>query len=198
MRRLQAWNRKEPFNNGVGMNEKTSSIRLVAGLAIAVFITFGVFQPTYAELETAPKVKMKDIDGNSFKLSDYKGKAVIVNFWAVWCPPCKKEIPSLVDLYTRYGEKGLMVFGIALDSGQDDDIRKKAEEYGVNYPVINGDYYLRKEFGGIRVVPTTLVINQEGKIYKNYLGYKEKEIIEEDLRALLGACEGNPAEKSDQ
>ena len=77
-------------------------------------------------------------------------------------------------------------------------VRKKAEEYGVTYPIINGDYYLRKDFGGIRVVPTTLVINQDGKIYKNYLGYREKEIIEEDLQGLLGACEEKSAEKSEQ
>ena len=177
------------------MRKKAVLLGLTAALIITALITFGTFQPVAAGLEAAPKVKLRAIDGNSFKLADYKGKVVIINFWAVWCPPCKMEIPSLVDLYTRYSEKGLMVFGIALDSGEDEDIGKKAKEYGVTYPIINGDYSLRRDFGGIRAVPTTLVINQDGKIFKTYMGYREKEVIEEDLKALFEESEPGSSEK---
>jgi thiol-disulfide isomerase/thioredoxin len=169
---------------------------IIAGLVVffmvTAIITVGGFkgsQPVYADLQSAPKVKLNDIEGNSCKLSDFKGKVVILNFWAVWCPPCKLEIPSLVDLYATYGEKGLMVFGIALDSGEDEAIREKSKEFGITYPVINGDYHLRKAFGGIRAVPTTVLIDQEGEIYKTYLGYREKQVIEEDLQNLLGSPE---------
>ncbi len=175
------------------------ALTVVVMMVIATILAVGGFrgaQLVYADLESAPKVNLKDVDGNSFQLSDYKGKVVIVNFWAVWCPPCKLEIPSLIDLYRKYAEKGLMVVGIALDSGKDDDIRNKAKEFGITYPVINGDHNVRRDFGGIRAVPTTLVINQEGKIYKTYLGYREKAVIEEDVQALIGPPEP-PAEKSE-
>ena len=183
---------QEPFRNGESMTKRNIITCLVILFVGTATITIGGFQgsqPVCADLESAPKLKLKDIEGNSCKLSDYKGKVVIINFWAVWCPPCKLEIPSLIDLYATYGTKGLMVFGIALDSGEDEDIRKKSEEFGITYPVINGDYHLRQAFGGIRAVPTTVVINQEGKIYKTYLGYREKQVIEEDLQVLLGSSE---------
>lgn len=176
------------------MRKKSVLAVLTMALGIIALLTLGAFHTAVAELESAPKVKFRDIEGNKFKLADCKGKVAIINFWAVWCPPCKMEIPSLMDLYTRYQDKGLMVFGIALDSGEDDAIRKKAEEYKITYPVINGDYSIRRDFGGIRAVPTTLIINQEGKIYKTYMGYREKEIFEKDLQALFGECEGEAAE----
>jgi len=139
-----------------------------------------------SELKSAPDIKLKDLDGNKFSLSDHLGKVVIVNFWAVWCPPCKLEIPDLVDLYTKYKDKGLKIIGIAINSGKDKKIREKAEELGINYPVVNGDdYFIRKSFGGIRAVPTTFIINQEGKFFKNYVGYRKKEVIEEDIKILL-------------
>ena len=155
------------------MRKKIFYVVFISMVAMAVLVTFGLFQSSEAGLESAPKVKLRDVDGNSHKLADFKGSVVIINFWAVWCPPCKKEIPSLVDLQTRYGEKGLKIFGIALDSGEDEDIRKKAQEFGVTYPVVNGDYSLRRDFGGIRAVPTTLVINsslepKSWNLYSNY------------------------------
>lgn len=149
--------------------------RLVCGLS-----------PSSSDLKPAPDIKFKDLEGNKFKLSDHRGKVVIVNFWAVWCPPCKIEIPELVTLYTQYKEQGLRIIGIAIDSGKDGKIKEKAQELGINYPVINGDdYQIRNSFGGIRAVPTTFIINPDGKIYKNYVGYRDKTVFEEDIKTLL-------------
>lgn len=140
------------------------------------------------ELEPVPKSKLKDVQGNSFRVPDYKGKVVLVNFWAVWCPPCKLEIPSLQELSRTYGSQ-VVVIGIAVDSGSDEKVRDTAKELGITYPVVNGDYDVRAMFGGIRVVPTTMLVNQESEICKTYLGNQEKQVLEEDIKALLAGKE---------
>lgn len=154
-------------------------VLVMLGLIVLGRISIG------ADLEKAPDVKLEDINGKSFELTDYRGKVVLVNFWAVWCQPCKVEIPSLVDLYRRYDTQ-LVVIGIAIDSGTEEKVQEAAKQLGIPYPVVNGDYDVRTMFGGIRAVPTTFLINQEGKIYKTYLGYREKQVIEEDIQTLLG------------
>jgi len=147
----------------------------------------GTDSTTPADLKPAPDVKLKDLEGNKFKLSDHRGSVVILNFWAVWCPPCKVEVPELVKLYNTYKDRGLKIIGIAIDSGKDQKIKEKAQELGINYPVINGDdSYIRNSFGPIRAVPTTYVINKEGKVYRNYVGFRDIKIFEEDVTTLLG------------
>lgn len=153
---------------------------------VAGFGAISGAKPVLGEAKPAPDITLKDLKGNKFKLSDHQGKVVIVNFWAVWCPPCKLEIPDLVELYKKYKEQGLVILGIAIDSGKDKKIKAKAQELGINYPVINGNnYYIRKSFGGIRAVPTTFVINQEGNFFKNYVGYQKRQVLEEDIKTLL-------------
>jgi len=156
------------------------SILLGMGAVLAPQAAFGDPKP-------APDIKLKGLDGQKYTLSDYQGKIVIINFWAVWCPPCKIEIPELIELYNTYKDQGLMVFGIAIDSGKDEKIQEKAEELKINYPVINGDeYYIRKAFGGIRAVPTTFMINPEGKFHKEaFVGYQKKEVLEGEIKSLL-------------
>jgi peroxiredoxin len=170
-------------------------IRTMAVIFLTVFIlciagssTFsGTDSPPAADLKPAPDVKMKDLDGNKFKLSDHRGNVVILNFWAVWCPPCKVEVPELVKLYNSYKDRGLRIIGVAIDSGKDQKIKEKAQELGINYPVVNGeDSAIRNSFGPIRAVPTTYVINKEGKVYRNYVGFRDIKIFEEDVTTLLG------------
>ena len=142
----------------------------------------------FCDLQPAPDIKLTDLNGNKFKLSDYKGKVIIVNFWAVWCPPCKAEIPHLIKLNDKYKADGLVIIGIAIDSGKDEKIRKKAEEFTVNYPIINGDdSSIRKSFPPVRAVPTSLIINKEGQIFNNYQGFNEAiaKQVEEDIKTLL-------------
>ena len=140
-------------------------------------------------LKPAPELKLTDIKGNTFKLSDYRGKVVILNFWAVWCPPCQIETPHLVSLYDKYRDKGLVVLGIAIGSGNNKKIREKAKEWGIHYPVINGDDspLIRRNFWEVRAVPTSYIINQEGKIFKNYVGFSTTTSveIEADIKTLL-------------
>lgn len=140
-------------------------------------------------LKTAPNLKLTDINGNTFKLSDFRGKIVILNFWAVWCPPCRVEIPHLVTLFDKYKDKGLVILGIALSSGNEKKIREKVKELGINYPVINGDEHpcVRENFWEVRSIPYSYLFNQEGKFFKKYVGFSETTPIEleKDIKTLL-------------
>jgi cytochrome c biogenesis protein CcmG, thiol:disulfide interchange protein DsbE len=140
-------------------------------------------------LKPAPDLSLTDINGKNFKLSDYRGKVVILNFWAVWCPPCQIEIPHLVSLNDKYKGNGLVILGIAIASGNDEKIKEKAKDLSIDYPVINGDDCpsVRRNFWEVRAVPTSYLINQEGKIFKNYVGFSETTPIEleKDIKTLL-------------
>ena len=163
-------------------------------LLLALFLFFGRMEGFAGETESeglkpAPNIAFKDLDGNSFKLSDYRGKVVILNFWAVWCPPCRVEIPHLVSFKEKYSDKGLVIFGIALASGDNTKIRETALEFGINYPVVNFDdsSSIRKNFREVRMVPTSFLINKEGQIFKSYLGFASSTPVEmeEDIKTLL-------------
>ena len=160
---------------------------------ITIFFFFvGVGLGCGAESETlksAPELKLTDINGKNFKLSDYRGKVVILNFWAVWCPPCQIEVPHLVALYDQYKDKGLVILGIAIASGNVEKIKAKAKELSIDYPVINEEDCpsIHRNFQEVRAVPTSYLVNQEGKIFKNYVGFSEMTPIEleKDIKTLL-------------
>ena len=89
--------------------------------------------------EMAPDFALKDLSGNTFSLSSTRGKVVILDFWATWCPPCRKEIPHFVDLYKDYRAKGLEVIGVSLDRGATEAVKRLAEKYGINFPILMGN-----------------------------------------------------------
>jgi peroxiredoxin len=129
---------------------------------------------------------VKDMDGKDVKFADYKGKVIILDFWATWCGPCKVEIPGFVDLLNRYRDKGLAVLGVSVD----DPIAKLkpfAAEYKMNYPVLVGlgRDDLEKAYGPIWGLPTTFVIGRDGKICKKHTGMASKEQFEREVNALF-------------
>jgi len=138
------------------------------------------------ELETAPDFSLKNFDGGRTKLSDYRGKVIILDFWATWCPPCIKEIPDFVELQKEYGDKGLAILGISLDQNPKQVLPKFIKKYKVNYPILLTDGKVDKAFGGVTGIPTTFVIDQKGEIYKQYVGFRSKQVFETDIKALLG------------
>ncbi len=131
----------------------------------------------------APEFSLPLLDGGQASLSQFRGKVVILDFWASWCPPCKREIPDFVDLQQRYGAKGLQVVGVALDDSG--PVRAFAASAGINYPVLLGDDAIARLYGGIEGIPTTFVIDRQGRIVKRYEGYRPRQVFEEDLAALL-------------
>jgi peroxiredoxin len=133
----------------------------------------------------APVWELKDVDGKAVKLSDFKGKVVILDFWATWCPPCRKEIPGFVELQEAYKDKGLVVIGVSLDEEGAAVVKPFMTEYKVNYPMVIGDGKTVEAYGGISGIPTTFIIDKEGKIKSVHVGYRPKETFEAEIKALL-------------
>src|ERR1700684_3786261 len=112
----------------------------------------------------APDFSLLTLDGQKVKLSDYRGKAVLLNFWATWCPPCKVEMPWFVDLQKQYSRDGLVVLGIAMDESEPAQIAKFASDLGVNYTVLLGTDKVSDDYGDVQYLPTTFFIGRNGAI----------------------------------
>ncbi|MBN2753292.1 MAG: TlpA family protein disulfide reductase [Candidatus Goldbacteria bacterium] len=134
-----------------------------------------------AKAYAAPDFSLTGIDGSTIKLSDYKGKVVILDFWATWCPPCKAEIPFFIELQSQYGKDGLAIIGAALDDAE--KVKAFASQYGINYPIALADRDTATTYGGIRGIPTTFVIDKKGNVVRQYVGYRPKEVFEADFKA---------------
>jgi thiol-disulfide isomerase/thioredoxin len=140
-----------------------------------------------AKPKTAPlDFVVKDMNGADVKLADYKGKVVMLNFWATWCGPCKVEIPMFTELQTKYKDQGLAFLGISVDDAPE-QLRPFAQEYRMNYPVLVGDGRddVQNAFGPMFGIPVTLLIARDGTICTRYLGPRPKERFERDIKALL-------------
>lgn len=133
----------------------------------------------------APDFVLKDINGNSVRLSDYRGKAVVLNFWATWCPPCKTEMPWLVDLRDKYHSQGLEIIGVALDEAGKDEIAKFAHDMKLDYPVVIGDDTTADAYGDVHALPTTFYIDRDGKIVSRVVGIVGKGEIEDNMKEAL-------------
>jgi thiol-disulfide isomerase/thioredoxin len=144
---------------------------------------------TDAQGKTAPEFELERVSGGTLKSSDLKGKVVIVDFWATWCDPCIAEIPNYNMIQETYAARGVEVLGITVESGPLEDIRPKVEDFQMKYPVVVGDEAVVAGFGGLIGFPTTFIVDQQGKLYKKYLGMtrNKKEAIEKDLEKLLAS-----------
>lgn len=131
----------------------------------------------------AADLDLRDLSGKIVRLSDFKGKVIILDFFATWCPPCRKEIPDFIELQNKYGDEGFTMVGISLS--RMGDMKPFAEKFGINYPVLIDDGYASAVYGPIRSVPTTFIIDQNFKVVKKYIGYRPKEVFENDIVELL-------------
>jgi len=128
---------------------------------------------------------VNDLDGNVVSTADFGGKVVLLNFWATWCPPCRDEIPEMIELASRYKDR-LEIIGVSMDTDPPDRVREFAKEMGINYPVIMGDRTFSGEYGGIPVLPTSFVVNTEGRIVQKHAGLYPISVYDGEIRALLG------------
>jgi peroxiredoxin len=133
----------------------------------------------------APDFTLQTLDGRTVRLSDYRGKAVLLNFWATWCQPCKLEMPWFVELEKQYGPQGLQVLGIAMDDSGKDSIAKFAKDMGVNYPVLLGKESVGNEYGGVEYLPTSFYINRQGKVMERVFGLRSRSDIEDWVKEAL-------------
>lgn len=129
---------------------------------------------------------VKDINGNDVALNTHKGKVVLLDFWATWCPPCRKEIPGFVELYNTYKSKGLVILGVSMDDTPS-DVKKFARNLKMNYPILMGHERedLQKAFAPMPGFPTSFVIGRDGKICSRHTGFVAKEQFERRIKALL-------------
>ena len=165
---------------------------LYTGLFVAVVIFFFIINNANGEPEEGPYPPNYDKVSSSelISLSDYRGKVVLLDFWATWCPPCRKGIPDLVELKEKYGEKGVEIIGISLDGitrggATKDEVIPFIKEYGINYPIVEGDMNISQQYGGIRSIPTSFVIDKEGYIISYYQGLIPKEQYIADINKAL-------------
>lgn len=125
------------------------------------------------------------VEGNKITLSALKGKVVIINFWATWCRPCRKEIPGFIKIYERYKTKEVEIIGISLDRMSGGDMASFIQQYNINYPVVFGDNKVTEDYGGIRAIPTTFIVDKKGTIRSKHIGYTSQEVFEEEIEKLL-------------
>jgi thiol-disulfide isomerase/thioredoxin len=130
-------------------------------------------------------LKLLDGQGKTMQLSSLKGKAVIVNFWATWCDPCKVEMPWLVELQKKYGPQGLQIVGVAVDDAGEKTISDFARKMGVNYPVLLGTEKVADLYGGIDGLPTNFFLDRSGKVVDHVLGLVSESVIEDAIKKSL-------------
>jgi cytochrome c biogenesis protein CcmG/thiol:disulfide interchange protein DsbE len=134
----------------------------------------------------APDFSLQDVNGQPLNMSGYRGKVVLLNFWATWCTPCRAEIPEFDRLQTGYGPQGLQVIGISMDDGPK-PVREFSQQFKVNYPVAMGTEKLAQSYGGILGLPVTFLIGRDGRIAAKYVGAAQIPVVEQEIKTLLAA-----------
>jgi peroxiredoxin len=161
---------------------------------VALMLYFGYHQarrsvaasaPRLTQSTLAPDFSLESLDGMTMRLSDLRGKAVLLNFWATWCGPCKIEMPWFVDLQNQYGSQGLQIVGVAMDDASKEDIGKFAKDMGVNYPILIGKESVGDQYGGVNALPESFLISRDGKIVDKIIGLKGKAEIEDAIKKAL-------------
>ena len=134
----------------------------------------------------APAWELKDVEGKVVASTNYAGKVVLVTFWATWCPPCKLEVPGLVNLQKKYEQSGFTVLGISLDEGGAGVVKPFLKDFGINYPVVLGDEKITGDFGGVEAIPKSFVIDRQGTVVAGFLGLTSEADLEKSIEPLLG------------
>jgi thiol-disulfide isomerase/thioredoxin len=165
---------------------------VVAAVVAAAMLYFGFHMarrsgatPSLTKSVPAPDFTLQSLDGKSMSLSDLRGKAVLLNFWATWCSPCKIEMPWFIELQKQYGSQGLQIVGVAMDDSSKEDIAKFASDMGVNYPVLLGKEAVGEAYGGVPALPESFFIGRDGKIVDKIIGLKGKAEIEDSIKKAL-------------
>jgi thiol-disulfide isomerase/thioredoxin len=135
--------------------------------------------------DATPAFALKGMDGKTVSLEAERGKVVLLNFWATWCGPCRMEVPDLVELQKKYDGR-LQIIGLVVDDDDEEAVRSFAKRYGINYPVAMATDEMRFQFGGIPALPTSFVIDAQGRTVQKHIGLRDPVLYELEIRALLG------------
>jgi peroxiredoxin len=170
---------------------------IVVAMVVALMLVFGFKLARRSSRSTsasdaqmksgiAPDFTLQSLEGKTVRLSDFRGKPVVLNFWATWCGPCKIEMPWFVDLQKQYGPAGLQFLGVAMDDASTKDIAEFAESMKVNYPILIGKDTVGDAYGGVQFLPETFFIDREGKVVDKVFGLKGRGEIEDAIKKILG------------
>jgi thiol-disulfide isomerase/thioredoxin len=135
--------------------------------------------------DPAPDFKLTALDGKPVTLAALQGKVIFLNFWATWCGPCRAEVPDLIALQERYKDR-LQIIGLNVDDDDPSEIQKYVDETGINYPVAMTSNEIRIQYGGIPALPTSFVLDTEGRVVQKHVGLWNPAVYEAEIRALLG------------
>lgn len=141
-------------------------------------------QSSTNELPPAFDFNLKSIDGKEIKLSDFKGKVVVLDFWATWCAPCRKGIPDLIDIQKNYG-KDVQVIGITVDENPMQVVPPFVKEFKINYPILIGTDEVYQKYGNINAIPTMFIIDRKGRIVNKHIGLLDKETLISEIKQAL-------------
>ena len=144
--------------------------------------------PGSRQVSSLPDFSLTTLTGETLSSQDYDQKILVVNFWATWCTPCVYEIPHLNDLYRDFSSKGVEILGISMDSGDPGEVRRFMRRHRIKYPVAVGARSVADDFGGVRAIPTTFIVDQQGEIVKRYDGFRPSYMKEtrRTIEELLG------------
>ena len=136
--------------------------------------------------KVAPDFSLQDLSGQPLELTNYRGKVVLLDFWATWCTPCLGEIPHFVALQNTYREPGLQVIGISMDDGPK-PVREFYQKFKMNYPVALGTEKLAEAYGGVLGLPVMFLIGRDGQVAAKYVGEVQMPVLEQEIKSLLQA-----------
>ena len=185
----------------VSYNEEGCILRLHATALAIGLITAACSSPHASvkaavtaekDRKSAPDFSLKDANGHTVKLSDYKGKVVLLNFWATWCGPCKIEIPWFVEFEQAYKDRGFAVLGVSMDDDGWQSVKPYIEQRKINYRVVIGTDEIGNLYGGVESLPTTFLIDRSGRIAAVHVGLVSKSKYENDVKELLESVPRDP------
>ena len=168
-------------------------LKVVAVIALAgVLLTFrspsmatSSGTAPFSERKIAPDFALIDAYGSQVSLSDYRGKVVLLNFWATWCGPCQNEIPWFVEFQTSYQSRGFTILGVSMDDDGWQVIKPFARQKGVNYPVLLGNEKVADLYGGVDALPSTFLIDRTGRIAFAHMGLVNRHDFEQEILRLI-------------
>jgi cytochrome c biogenesis protein CcmG/thiol:disulfide interchange protein DsbE len=132
----------------------------------------------------APDFMLRELSGEELQLSSYRGKVVLLDFWATWCDPCREETPHLVDLQNKYGAQGLQIIGVSMDDGPE-PVRDFHKQFHMNYPVVMGSAKIGELYGGVLGLPIAFLIGRDGRIHAKHIGATQASVFEKEVTTLL-------------
>jgi peroxiredoxin len=151
---------------------------------LAMALLFGCTEKSAQSDVVAVDFTLQDMSGKNVKLSDYRGKVVLLEFWATWCPPCRASIPGIEKIHQSYKDKGLVVLAVSMDEGEWSSVQSFMKDYGITYTVLKGTDAVAVQYR-VRAIPLLFILDKEGKIAKRYPGFGTEEDLENDIKAIL-------------